>query len=73
MPAQDIEIKKYAFAQYPAAGANITGIINLHDATGKHVADLLFVRDGTLPAPAEDNIGLIFIDLWENAFPAFWW
>ena len=69
MPVQTTEIKTYACAQYPAAGGKITGIIVLHDATGKHVANLVFVRDGALPPPAQDDIGLVFIHLWENAFP----
>ena len=69
MPSEEIEIRGYALTQYPAMADDITGIINLHDVAGKHVANLLFVRQGSLPASRQDGAGLILIHLWESAFP----
>ena len=44
-------------------------MIALYDAAGKPVANVMFVRDGPLPAPALDNAGLVVLHLWESAYP----
>jgi hypothetical protein len=63
-----IRITKYGNSQQSMEGQT-TGIINLYDEAGKHVANLIFVRGGTLPGAIQDAAGLVLIHLWENAFP----
>jgi len=66
---QATEIKRYALTQQPAVRDHITAVIALYDAAGKEVANLKFVRDGPLPAPARDNTGLVVLHLWESGYP----
>ena len=63
------EIKRYAITQRPAVRDHVTAVIALFDAAGKPLANVVFVRDGPLPAPALDNAGLVVLHLWESAFP----
>lgn len=63
------EIRRYAITQQPAVRQHVTAVIALFDAAGKPVANVMFVRDGALPAPAQDNAGLVVLHLWESAYP----
>ena len=64
------EIKRYALTQRPAVRDHVTAVIALFDAAGKPVANVMFVRDGPLPAPARDNAGLVVLHLWESSYPS---
>jgi hypothetical protein len=60
------EIKRFALVQQAVGRAS--GIIDLYDAAGKPVANVVFVHEGPLPAAVEDGAGVVTLHLWENAW-----